>query len=96
MGGETSTPYKRLGAWLGRADNTVYQAATDGFVVGMYTGQAVIFGYTDGANPPTIVRQQNGGGGVNIEKDLCFPVKKNDYWKTNGCTVFVYWIPLEP
>lgn len=96
MGGTVTTPLKRLGAWLVRADNTVYQAATDGFVVGQYAGTAAIYGYTDGSNPPTTARQLNGGGAINIEKDLGFPVKKNDYWKTLNCTGFVYWIPLVP
>lgn len=96
MGGDITTPYKKLGAWASKSNNTVYQAATDGFVCAYYTSGAsepmVI--KTDNSNPPTTVRAsklnyQYGGslGGC--------PVRKGDYWKTEYANV-VWWIPLEP
>lgn len=94
MGSEISTMIKRLGAWLIRANNTIYQAATDGFVIGIGATDTEPRGLTDGSNPPTIIR----GYGYATAGYLCsftIPVKKNDYWKAINCTI-VYWIPLEP
>lgn len=98
MGADVRTPYKKLGAWLARASNTVYQALTDGFVCAITGSAQIVSGYTDGSNPPTTERQSNyGGAGAGQEASISMPVKKNDYWEvipTISATVF--WIPLEP
>lgn len=107
MGGNTTNPIKRLGAWLVRVNNTVYQAATDGFALGIVPSttcgatDASLHGYTDGANPPTTQRKQNGSPNASVAGvALCMPVKKNDYWKIQHTgstgTPTIYWIPLEP
>jgi len=96
MGVRATQPIKRLGAWLVRANNTVYQAATDGFVVAIYTYDGgEMLGYTDGSDPPTTLRGAGCSGIGGLRESLTMPVHKNDYWKTTGATT-VYWIPLEP
>lgn len=84
-----------LGAWASRTENTIYQAATDGFFVGYdSTGNPgeIIF-YTDSSTPPTTVRTKNSSGYGN--SGVCCPVKKGDYYKyeTTG-TGIGFWIPL--
>lgn len=100
MGGETSIPYKRLGAWLVRAKNTVYQAATDGFVIGFNVDiNTTIHAYTDSANPPVTERNRNAQdvGSGNTGSSISMPVKKNDYWEVDCPGVeTIFWIPLEP
>ena len=87
MGADVRMPYKKLGAWLNRSVDTVYQAATDGFVTGELTkdfgGAEDMQILTDSDNPPTTKRQRTKG--INTGADGAFslgcPVKKNDYWK---------------
>lgn len=84
-----------LGAWASKSNNTVYQAATDGFVVVSLLGSSAggdrnyseSVGYTDGSNPPTTVK---GYAGVNYcpstsdlikQNSYSFPVKSGDYYK---------------
>ena len=100
-----------LGVWDGtRTVNTVYQAATDGFVTcfGFATADmtnAFISGATDGANPPGTTRAQaylHRLDSVPVNVPGCyimFPVRKGDYWEiTTGVTgsiiTTVYWLPL--
>lgn len=81
---------------------TVYQAATDGFVVASISKGGVysisIAGFTDGANPPTTQVGSNtaysaGASGTRYAS-VTFPVKKNDYYKVTmnpvDCTVIFY------
>ncbi len=85
-----------FGSWASRSNNTVYLAASDGFVLAYdnYDPTTNLYGYTDGSNPPTTLRQQfrieanaNAAGGITM------PVKKGDYWKIVGANT-VYWLPL--
>lgn len=103
MGSDATQPIKRLGAWAAKSVNTIYQAATDGYVVYNYTDAAVdtvAIGETDSATPPTVER--GGGmtaGHANPKRiGLSFFVRKGDYWDvTNtGGTPDLFWIPLEP
>lgn len=84
--------------------NTVYQAATDGFVaVAAATTTAdwkLVCGYTDGSNPPTTIRNkgQTNGGSL-LPMGFLMPVRKGDYWKVassdgtiNSATI--YWLPI--
>jgi len=88
-----------LGSWLSRVQDTVYLAATDGFVTG-YVNTVVegsyIKGYTDSSNPPTTLRQWWAGGWYNSQGSVSFPVKSGHYWKvsTNKSNAVVFWIPL--
>jgi len=96
MGAKAVTPPRRFGTWLARADNTIYQAATDGFVLARCNDLGdVIEGYTDGANPPTTLRPKAGRGGNTQWETFTMPVRKNDYWKTVNADN-IWWIPLEP
>ncbi len=84
---------KTLGAWENRSDSTVYQAATDGYVVAhRYNLQyGSVGGYTDSSNPPgTRVAYESGYNGED-SGSISFPVRKNDYWKTAGASE-VRWI----
>ena len=81
-----------LGAWETKANDTVYQAATDGFVLCRGDTDVAVAGYTDGSNPPTTerIRQASSQNSIN---SFTMPVRKNDYWKVTGGSV-IYWIPL--
>lgn len=86
-----------FGAWASRSADTVYQAATEGFVlVTSIMGQDKhVYGYTDGSNPPTTLRIHDvGGGGGSHIASLTMPVRKNDYWRATGHVDFIYWIPV--
>ena len=92
-----------LGAWVPKSVDTVYQAATDGFVL-VYFGNTLneynrVAGITDVSNTPTTIRIEaftaNYGGWLS---NFTMPVRKNDYWKASHfagtAPVTVYWIPL--
>ena len=91
---------KALQAWEVKAFDTVYQAATDGFIAAhAYAGATAngISVLTDSANPPTVqrIRSHLAAGYV---AGVCCPVKKNKYWKaglSGGAEdKAVYFIPL--
>lgn len=90
-----------FGSWVSRSVNTVYQAATDGFVTARFTGATSghIEGYTDGNNPPTIMRLATrfhriaSDSGYLQAASITLPVRKGDYWKiVSGSTTIVYWV----
>ncbi len=90
-----------LGNWESKSAGTVYQAETDGFVCAYLPGGTAdgdyIHGYTDNSNPPTTIRVSCNRSSLAYYTGICFPVKKNDYWRvtTNTTdTIYVYWIPL--
>ena len=94
------TPLKHLGNWLARDDDTVYQAATDGFVL-MYGEDTNLTGYTDAANPPITIRALTTANTA-ADNYIAFmmAVKKLDYWEAITTTParlhIIFWIPLEP
>lgn len=84
-----------FGSWTARSNNTVYLAATDGFVC---AGSTAVYGgmcsgYTDGSNPPTTLRAQNQDGSTANTMWINMPVRKGDYWKVTGAST-VYWMPM--
>ena len=99
-----------LGVWDGtRTVNTVYQAATDGFVLAeIFANADMTHGFisaeTDGANPPGTTRAQAWFQRLDsvpvqiMGQTLTFPVRKGDYWEvvtsvTGTVITTVYWIP---
>jgi len=84
-----------FGSWASKSNNTVYLAASDGFVCAFKaTAFYNIKGYTDGSNPPTTIRVRAAADQANPQGiSITFPVKKNDYWKVTGATT-VYWLPV--
>jgi hypothetical protein len=93
-------PVKMLGAWQSCSQGSVYQAATDGFVVAYdyWEGQGgYVNGITDSSSNPTTMRIQNGGPSTNAA-GINMPVRKGDYWKvtitSGGWYPHVFWIPL--
>ena len=91
---------KVLGAWETKSSNTVYQAATDGFVCATAVAgtRTDVIGLTDGSNPPTMQRAVDGDlpnneGDKRRPRSITFPIRKGDYWKVTGADT-VYWIPL--
>ena len=99
MGATITNPLKRMGSWVGKSNATVYQAATDGFVLAADNTNANswdVEGYTDGSNPPTTKRSIAGASSLARGATIEMPVKKKDYWKVENAVSFVYWIPLEP
>lgn len=94
MGAKVTAPFKRLGAWLVRSNNTVYQAATDGFVYTYNTAIGSIVCFTDDSNPPTTIRSSNHQH-LSNSNFASMSVKRNDYWKVTDSS-FVWWLPLEP
>jgi len=90
----TPPPTNPLGAWATKVTDTVYLAATDGFVCAKPNTAVTLAGYTDASNPPsTLMAQGYTYSGIQ-NSTITFPVRKGDYWKVVGGTEFVYWIPL--
>lgn len=89
-----------FGAWESKSKDTVYRAATDGFVTAhCFSANSQVYGYTDYSNPPTTLRIQNQGPANNTHSGILMPVKKGDYYKIriigdSSVTSAVYWIPL--
>ncbi len=97
---EVKGTMKIFGAWETRSNNTVYQAATDGFLVGSITARQLhSYIYTDSSNPPTTARVDiYTWDGVFMEP-FSVPVKKGDYYKMSsqteaGWVPSAFWIPL--
>ena len=90
-----------FGAWGAVGNNTVYYAATDGFVLAYNSAAEVsgydLRGYSDGGNPPGTVRSicvgYNAYTSTTGYYSIAFPVRKSDYWKVTGCGP-VYWLPV--
>lgn len=92
-----------LDTWASKSDDTVYQAATDGFVCAHanFTNGAMS-GYTDGNNPPTTVRTMGGcnpADSADLNDGITMPVKTGDYWKVTVTgytgTPELYWLPFK-
>lgn len=84
-----------VGAVSSLSNNTVYQAATDGFVTAydtVGTGGSTVEGFSDGSNPPT-TKIARSAGPTGTTLGIMMPVKKGNYWKVTGASV-VYWTPL--
>lgn len=106
MGGHTSAPppptptlHKKLGAWLARAINTVYQAETDGFVISrdLEHGGTVnpLLVKTDGDDSPVTVRGESFDTDGSTKETVTIPVRKDDFWKVEfDHPADVWWIPL--
>ena len=86
-----------FGAWEIKSSNTVYWAATDGFVVAYGNGVSYYKVKTDSNNPPnTIVMESQGAADNAARATATVPVKRNDYWKVEPFSgnIIVRWIPL--
>ncbi len=96
-------PTRAFGEWEIKNADTVYQAATDGFVVINPHGPGSDWGYfsvyTDSNNPPTIERTKGKCySPAGAQAGGMIPVRKGDYWKVatthGGAPDAVWWIPL--
>lgn len=97
MGGEITTPPKRLGTWLSLTTDTIYQASSDGFALAMRSlDLADVSINTDDSTPPTVCRSSETGAAGIVYRSVSTPVRKNDYWKAFNANWRVFWIPLEP
>jgi len=90
-----------FGAWASRNKTTVYEAASDGFVVVNYTSATTdsdILGYTNSSSPPTTVRCRLTTNSLNNPKSVSFtmPVKKGDFYKVTASagTPTIFWVPI--
>lgn len=91
-------------SWVSKSADTVYQAASDGFVtvwldaISGGGGSGTAIAYTDGSNPPTTPREESGV--TNGHASLMFPVRKGDFYKvTSGVlsgsvSYTIFWVPL--
>jgi len=95
MAPKVSAPPKKFGSWLERTFDTIYQAATDGFVTAQ-SDNANLKGLTYGSTPPTVIRNWHA---VTSWEGVCLPVKKDDYWEVTNSAFEaedkLYWIPYE-
>jgi len=88
------------GSWASISRNTVYRAATDGFVVGFsgYDSYLGIYAKTDSNATPSTTRQygSNTGSWEANRHSITMPVRKNDYYYvySNKAVGGLYWIPL--
>jgi hypothetical protein len=76
----------------GLSDATVYQAASDGFLVAVAVTSGLVQVWSDAANPPTVLRAIDYGVSSQAGT-LTIPVRKNHYWKTDGADA-IYWYPV--
>ena len=99
MGADVIKSRKRLGSCVARNEDTVYQAATDGFVEVLAAidvgGQ--FEGFTDSATPPTIRHGYERSGSGGQAGSFTMIVNKNNYWEvTSNSALTIFWNPLEP
>ena len=90
-----------FGALASKSKDTVYLAASDGFVCSTSTTNDQRPNYdvlTDSSNPPTTSRFRARNLDGNSVIGCCVPVKKGDYWKLSDSGTFgnitIYWIPV--
>lgn len=90
-------------SWVSKTKDTVYQAASDGFVLAYGThsgaGSSLMQVLTDASNPPTTARQSVNNILDTLTESLLCPVKKGDYYKlftstTATFTVVMFWVPM--
>jgi hypothetical protein len=91
-------------SWVSKTVNTVYQAASDGFMVGHGlasggAGSSAIIAYTDASVTPSTIRQVVNGIPDTGRASVCCPVKKGDYYEiasttTATFTVTCWWVPM--
>jgi hypothetical protein len=86
---------RAFGAYAAKVNDTVYQAASDGFVVA-YTGtlswsNALIL--VGDSNPPTMAAAYVAIAGADAQFSMMTPVASGQYWKTTSCAV-VRWVPV--
>ncbi|MBW3003690.1 hypothetical protein KY337_03940 [Candidatus Woesearchaeota archaeon] len=78
-----------------RSPDTIYQAATDGFVVATFqvpttqNSNLFVIGYADSNSNPTTIRAREAGTYVqnsawNYHGSITMPVKAGEYWKVVG------------
>ncbi len=94
MGSQMTSPPKKLGSWEGRVNNTIYQAATDGFVAAYGSTTTPVFmrlKTSSGPIPTTTISEYRDDDG-NTVGSVFSPIRKGDYWKTENATT-VFWIP---
>ena len=87
-----SRPKTRLRDRVAKSDNTIYQAATDGFVTAyaLVDGAARIL--ADNFTPPTTQANYGYCSAVRRGGTSAY-IKKGDYWKTESVDT-VYWSPV--
>lgn len=91
-----------FGAWASKSLTTVYEAETDGFVMAWASFNSSgegLYGYTDGSNPPTTIRDKSYTEGDNSACTVRMPVRKGDYWKvvtidSAPASSSVSWLPI--
>ena len=73
-----------VGTSVSKSVDTIYQAATDGFVsycATLVSGDQAIL-HTDSATPPTeVVQQLVYNGSSTLRGNIMYPIKKNNYYK---------------
>jgi len=91
-----------FGSWVAKSVDTVYEAATDGFVTAYCAGVDAndkVYGKTDSSTPPTtiVIADKANSTGASGPLGICFPVKKGDYWKVSqsgGSSWTIKWLPI--
>lgn len=85
--------------WVAKTVGTIYQAASDGFVVayGGFTVAGQLSGITDNSATPTTT--VTAGSSLSSEYiSITFPVKKGDYYKVSASSTLsasgMNWVPL--
>ena len=87
----------KFGEWQGGyAADTVYQAASDGFVLAVGWNSGTSGGVKGYANTWETIRQWNGSGYLNYGAGICMPVSKGHTWRVEqaGCVAGIFFIPL--
>lgn len=99
-GYELTDIFTGFGAWVAINDDTIYQAASDGFIVGYYNSGSDGIGtvYTDSNAIPTTVRQISEVDASIQSNSIMCPVRKNDYYRVtssgSGGANVLYFLPI--
>ncbi len=94
----------QFGAWLARSSGTVYQAATDGYVVGygaLAVGALLLINTDANPSPSTTrvftqITVSAGDANGSMGTGTC-PVRKGDYWIATGTGTSwtsLFWLPI--
>lgn len=83
-----------FGLWASKSNDTIYEAASDGFVCAIRTSiNGTMTGYTDSTSNPSAMRLREETGSAYVSRSFTMPVRKDQFWKVTGANI-IQWIPI--
>lgn len=92
MGASATQPQKRLRTYQGRSENIVYQAATDGFLIGYLhvtsgVGIVQLLGREGPTDPPASVMKAAMADDTYDYASFCLPVRQGRFYEAEYTVV---------